>query len=173
MINKILCPLDGSAPARRAMAFAVDMAKKYDSELVILHGVLRKGDFSEFQQFAEVEGLAAHLAPNATRLGEVDARLDVGSMYDDRAAASRAMVEVGQHILDAAKLDAEEKGVRAVSVVLADGDPANEILNCIDTQGIDCVVMGSRGLGGIKGIFLGSVSQKVSNRAPGICVTIK
>lgn len=38
---------------------------------------------------------------------------------------------------------------------------------------IDCVVMGSRGLSELQGLFLGSVSHKVANHAPCTCITVK
>ncbi|MDH3673433.1 MAG: universal stress protein [Gammaproteobacteria bacterium] len=173
MFKKILCPLDGSAPAKQALALAIDMAKKHDIPLVLLHALLRVTDFSEFQHFAKVEGLAERVEPEVKRLQGMEARLEVGSAYDERAVSSRVLVEVGQHILDYAKFEAEHNGVREVSILLVDGDPADQILRCIDEQDIDCVVMGSRGLSGIKGFFLGSVSHKVTNRAPCTCIAVK
>ena len=173
MFNKILCAVDGSVHAKRALAIAIDIAKRYDVPLVLLHALLRRTDSSELQHFANVEGLAERIAPEIKRLQGMDARLEVGSAYDERAVSSRTLVEVGQHILDNAKLDAEQNGVRDVSILLSDGDPADQILRCIDEQKIDCVVIGSRGLSDIKGLFLGSVSHKVTNRAPCTCIAVK
>lgn len=45
--------------------------------------------------------------------------------------------------------------------VFRDGDPAREILKYAETHYIDHIVIGSRGLGNIKGTLLGSVSSKV------------
>ncbi len=173
MFKKILCPLDGSDSAIKAFAIAKDMAKKYQAPLVILHGLLRKGDFSVLQHFAKIEGLAEQLEPEVKRLRAMDGRLEIGLNYADRAASSRVLVEVGQRILDHAKMDAEADGVRDVSIELVDGDPADEILRCIDEQEIDCVVMGSRGLSDIKGLLLGSVSHKVTSRASCTCIAVK
>jgi nucleotide-binding universal stress UspA family protein len=83
------------------------------------------------------------------------------------------LVEVGQHILDGAKGHAEQKGLKNVDARLESGDPADTILRCIDEENIDCVVMGSRGLNNLKGLFLGSVSHKVANRAPCTCIAVK
>lgn len=50
-------------------------------------------------------------------------------------------------------------------VKLLRGDPASTIIRYSEDKGFDLIVMGSRGLSGIKGLFLGSVSYKVSKRA--------
>jgi nucleotide-binding universal stress UspA family protein len=44
--------------------------------------------------------------------------------------------------------------------------PANAILDAVKAHDADLVVVGSRGRGGLKGMLLGSVSQKVVHHAP-------
>jgi nucleotide-binding universal stress UspA family protein len=46
MINRILVAYDGSDPASKAFAFAVDLAKKYQASLTVL-AVSRPPDFAE------------------------------------------------------------------------------------------------------------------------------
>ena len=77
------------------------------------------------------------------------------------------------YIIDDAKSLAERNGVDNVDTLVEVGDPADRILKCIDSEKIDCVIMGSRGLNDLKGLFLGSVSHKVANRAPCTCITVK
>jgi len=48
---------------------------------------------------------------------------------------------------------------------VAIGDPATEIIEIAAKEQADLIVIGSRGLGTIKGVFLGSVSQKVISHA--------
>ena len=52
------------------------------------------------------------------------------------------------------------------------GSPAVVILDFAETNDIDLVVMGSRGLGVVKGVLLGSVSQYVveQSKGPGLVV---
>ena len=173
MFKKILCPVDGSEHARRALDLAISMAKAFDAELIVSHALLRHADAKALQLFASVEGLAPHVEPVLQRLGTIEARLDVGPSYDDRVVPSRVLVEIGQHVIDDAALDAKEAGVRKVDAVLMDEEPADGILRCIKERGVDCVVMGSRGLSDLKGLFLGSVSHKVMNRAPCTCIAVK
>lgn len=173
MYEKILCPIDGSEHAGRALRVAITMAKTFGGELIICHALLRHADAGALKHFASIEGLAPHVEPEMQRLGTIDARLDVGPSYKDRLVPSRVLVEIGQHVLDDAELDAKEAGVQKVETVLMDEDAADGILRCIKERGADCVVMGSRGLSDLKGLFLGSVSHKVMNQAPCTCIAVK
>ena len=53
----------------------------------------------------------------------------------------------------------------AVDVVTREGRPAEEIIDHANTDEIDQVVMGSRGLSGVKRLLLGSVAETVVRRA--------
>ncbi len=172
MFKKILCPVDGSSHAEKALDLAIDMAKKYDARLVLLHNTLLNADAADLERFARVEGLAETVKTEMTRLGAVRGRLEYG--YEEPpAGTSRMYVEIGQRVLDDAKTVATEAGVKDVEQIMTDGDPAGRILHCIEAKGIDCVVMGSRGLSDLKALYLGSVSHKVLNRAPCTCITVK
>ncbi len=171
MINNILCALDGSEHAKQALSHAIDMASKSGATLVYIHALLRSADSAEFRHFAEIEGLDKRVQPELKRLQAIEGRLEF--RYDDEPVASRVLVEVGEHILDNARRDAELAGIQGVKTVLVDGDPASGILRCINEQGIDLVIMGSRGLSDLKAIVLGSVSHKVMNRAPCTCIAVK
>lgn len=72
---------------------------------------------------------------------------------------------VAREVLDAA-IDAEDTNGLAASMrrILACGGPASSILNA--AQGATLVVVGSRGLGGFKGLLLGSVSNQVAHHTP-------
>jgi nucleotide-binding universal stress UspA family protein len=52
-----------------------------------------------------------------------------------------------------------------VEFVTREGHPADEIIACVDDEDIDQVVMGSRGLSGVKRLLLGSVAETVVRRA--------
>jgi nucleotide-binding universal stress UspA family protein len=127
------------------------------------------------QRFAEIEGLAQHVNTEIKRQQSMDDRIDLaaGGAFQDSGISPRLLVEVGQKILDGAKARAERKGLENVDARLEGGDPADRILLCIDEENIDCVIMGSRGLNRLKGLFLGSVSHKVANRAPCTCIAVK
>ena len=175
MFNKILCSTDGSDHSNKALDLAIDLAKKYDARLVILHVPHRSENIYSLQRFAEIEGLAQHVNTEIQRLQSRDGKIDLAtvSAFQDSGISPRLLVEVGQHILDGAKGHAERKGLENVDARLESGDPADEILRCINEENIDCVIMGSRGLNDLKGLFLGSVSHKVANRASCTCIAVK
>lgn len=49
---------------------------------------------------------------------------------------------------------------------ILEGDPASAILEVANVRKSDVIVMGSRGLGRLAGLLLGSTSQKVVSHAP-------
>jgi nucleotide-binding universal stress UspA family protein len=56
-----------------------------------------------------------------------------------------------------------------VSTVLREGDPATEIVAVATEGNFDVVVVGHRGLGKVKGMLLGSISEKVTRS---LCSTV-
>lgn len=175
MFSKLLCPTDGSEHSAKALDLAIDLAKKYGASLMIMHVPHRSGNIDALQRFAEVEGLSQHVNTEIKRLQSMDPRLDLatGSAFQDSGISPRLLVEVGQHILDGARGVAQQNGLENIDTRLQSGDPADSILRCIEEENIDCVVMGSRGLSDLKGVFLGSVSHKIANQAPCTCITVK
>jgi len=71
-----------------------------------------------------------------------------------------ALVEEGQSIVDRAESTAEARGVR-VETAVEQGDPVDAIIEHAEGRGVDLVVMGTHGRGGIKRYLLGSVTERV------------
>jgi nucleotide-binding universal stress UspA family protein len=80
---------------------------------------------------------------------------------------------VGKQILGKAESEAKERGVKNVEKTVMKGDPAEVIINYAKEGDSDMIVIGSRGLGGVKGLMLGSVSSKVCHATDRTCVTVK
>lgn len=53
------------------------------------------------------------------------------------------------------------------------GDPAESIIKVAETRGCDLIVMGSRGLGKLSSLLLGSKAQKVVSLAPCPVLVVK
>lgn len=67
-------------------------------------------------------------------------------------------------VLDDYKAIAEKRGAKTEAVVM-EGDPAEEIVRYANDGNFGMIVMGSRGLGKLKEIVLGSTSRKVLHNA--------
>ncbi|MDI3318109.1 MAG: universal stress protein [Bacillota bacterium] len=136
---KILVAFDGSEPAKRAMRFATDLARRLgDSELEVLF-------------VAEDLQVPSYFS---------DQYLDPATWE----RLEREMVEHGREMVEEASRIAEEAGVE-VSTRVRQGNPAAEIVAEAERCRADLIVMGSRGLNALGEIFLGSVSIRVMRQA--------
>ncbi|MCL6560065.1 MAG: universal stress protein, partial [Firmicutes bacterium] len=70
----------------------------------------------------------------------------------------------GREILNQVKDDLAAYNLNIVTDI-AVGQPADEIIKKVKDSQCDLVVMGSRGLGEIKGYLMGSVSNRVTRHA--------
>jgi len=80
-------------------------------------------------------------------------------------AAISARMKEADKILQKA-LEAVGKIPGEVLTEILEGSPAEAILDVANTRKVDLIVMGSRGLGRLKGLLIGSQSQKVVQHAP-------
>jgi nucleotide-binding universal stress UspA family protein len=71
---------------------------------------------------------------------------------------------VGQEIIDQARQKLGETTLD-IHEELLEGPPAEAILAVAETRQADLIIMGTRGLGALQGLLLGSVSQKVMQYA--------
>jgi nucleotide-binding universal stress UspA family protein len=175
MFKRILCPIDGSDHSHKALDLAIDMAGKYDARLVIMHVPHHVDHSDALRQFAEIEGLSQRTRSELKQARSPVSRIGMTekSSFDEPGIPEQLQIEIGQRIVDAAKGQALQGGLDKVDIRLKTGDPGDKILECIDEEKIDCVVMGSRGLNDLKGLFLGSVSHKVTSRAACTCIAVK
>jgi nucleotide-binding universal stress UspA family protein len=136
MYKKILVGLDGSSHGIEATKTAVALAKSFDSELHLLT-VTRPFKVSpKLRQFLEAENL----------LGEPKYVMD----------------DMTNSIVSDARDIASNAGLQNVKAVVREGKPTRTLLDYAKDNGIDLVVVGSRGVGEVDAALLGSVSQKIS-----------
>ena len=88
-------------------------------------------------------------------------------------AGLKIRTAVGQQYLDEVHGRAMEKGVRHCEPVIAEGDPAESILRTAREHGADLIVLGTRGLGKIRELLVGSVSHKVTHLADQPCLLVR
>ena len=68
--------------------------------------------------------------------------------------------------------DARQAGV-SVKTHIYIGHPARAIIDCAEDEGTDLIVIATHGLTGLKRFFLGSVAEKIVQRAPCPVFTVK
>jgi len=132
----IVVGTDGSARAGIAVRQALELAKSGGATLHLVHVVRTTGM--------------------------------LGSEYGDATAIAAAHAEMhgeGQRICRQVAADAKREGVPA-EIHNVDGDPADVLLKVAEAVDADLVVIGNRGMSGIKRFVLGSVPNKVSHHCP-------
>lgn len=142
-IKNILVPTDFSASANAALAYAKDLADKFDAHVHLLHVVPVPNFYSA--------GIELSTAP----LKEV--------MLEAQAAARETLSLRGQEI------DLPENRLTVHSTI---GLPVSEIFRFIEDHAIDLVVMGTHGRGMVEHLLLGSVAERVVRRSPVPVLTV-
>jgi nucleotide-binding universal stress UspA family protein len=79
-------------------------------------------------------------------------------MLDRLAAGVEELIEPYRRLLGELGLSFEER--------VLEGDPAKQVCEVARVEGCDLIVLGTRGLSDLEGLFLGSVAHKVLMAAP-------
>jgi nucleotide-binding universal stress UspA family protein len=147
MFQRILCCVDGSLHALRAAETACALAARFGGKLTILTVAKELAPSESVKRFMALEHLS----------GEPQYVLD----------------EYTEEIVGKAMDVAEAEGLRGVRSEVRTGNPARTIVEYAERQKVDCIVLGSRGIGDSGGVLLGSVSYKVNSLAKCTVVTVK
>jgi nucleotide-binding universal stress UspA family protein len=143
--TKVLVATDGSREAQLAAQTAADLSQKTNSELHVVH----------------VFGIAPvgpPVYPQATTLQSVE--FEAESDQRQRITEQRA-----RELLDAEVEKLRSEGATLAGEHLIEGWVASGIVGLAEELGAGLIVMGSRGLGGIRRALMGSVSDSVVRHA--------
>jgi len=174
MFKTILAPVDGSDHATKAVGVATDLARTYGAELILLHVTLQGEAPAQLRRLAEIEHLVDSPPVEQLPVANLPAGLGSALRSVHENQQSRAIYQaLGQQILDIAERAARAGDVAEIEIRLVSGDPTDQIIKAAEGSSADLIVMGSRGLGDLKGLLLGSVSHKVASLAPCTCITVK
>jgi nucleotide-binding universal stress UspA family protein len=143
--TKILLATDGSREAELAARTAADLAQETQSELHVAHAF-------------GIDPVGPPVYPEVTDLQRVEyeAEIEEGQRISERRAREVLEMEV-EKVRSAGATVAEEH--------LIEGRVAPEIVGLAEVIGAGLIVMGSRGLGGIRRALIGSVSDSVVQHA--------
>ncbi|MBI4765633.1 MAG: universal stress protein [Deltaproteobacteria bacterium] len=148
-IRKILYATDLSKNSSYAFLYAVDMAKRHNSKIVILHSVrpVHYLDSEEIMSYQALELLdKAKKVEQETDFEEIRKNLQKFCEITEK--------QIGPPCLE------------LVSKILVPlGHPVEEILNAADKEDCDAIVLGTHGKGFLKHTFLGSVAEAVLARS--------
>ena len=140
----ILVPTDFSSDADAALETAIGLAEKFDSRIVVVHA------------YHIDLAIASPVVGSGT--------LPQGYWDELREQATAHAANVSQR--------ASDRGIEASSIAVA-GTPSAAIVEQASQVGADLIVMGTRGLSGLKHVMLGSVAERVVRTASCPVMTVK
>ena len=148
MARTIVVGTDGSRPADAAVRRATDLAGLEGARLHLVTAYHHPQIVHESTEWTN----------------EPKGMLDTGRSGGDPRPETVDLREVAESVLDRAARVALSTGVD-VETHAREGHPAEVIIEIANQKQADLIVVGSRGLTGIKRYLMGSVSTKVSEHA--------
>jgi nucleotide-binding universal stress UspA family protein len=143
-LTKVLVPTDFSEPSAKALVYGQALARRFGASLHVLHAI------------------EAPLAQGWDAYG-----------FADVLPQRRAQVLAeAQRRLEEAVPQAERDRV-PTELVTRLGDPRGEIARFAQERGIDLIVMGTHGRGGMTHLLMGSVAERVVRTAPCPVLTVR
>lgn len=136
---RILIPFDGSVPSKKALDQALNLAQITDSEIVVLSVV------------PEI---------NIPFPSDDVLRKDPAKSKNFQEEIERNYAET---LSEAAEDITNKYPEQRIETKLERGSPSKRIVDFAEKGEFDLIVMGSKGLGGIRGLILGSTSRRVVN----------
>lgn len=146
MFKSLLVAVDGSEHAKKALRVACELVKNGDAKLHILH----------------IPERLAHETTLVWGIGAVPLE-----------ASPEDIEKAGKQVIEKAKANAQELGATQIETHLGQGEPARTILSEAEKLGVDAIVLGSRGLGDLAGLIMGSTSHKVTHGAKCTVITVR
>ena len=139
LFSKILVPIDGSEPSFHAARVAINIANKFNSEIIVLYVVVSPSK----SEYANLTGL---VTPK-----------QIDRIIDNAKNESKNWFE---KIED--KVKEENPNIKiSMKVILTGVAVYGEIIQYAQQESIDLIVIGTRGRSGIKKLLLGSTASGV------------
>jgi nucleotide-binding universal stress UspA family protein len=136
MFQRILVPVDFSQYGDEILKIALEMARKFDASIDLIHVIPNMDYFTPYESFMAAENI---VAIQKGVEGEVEKDLDEVALKLPGITVKKAI----------------RTGVAFV-----------EILDYVKSEGIDLIIMGTKGRGGLEHIIIGSVAEKVLRKSP-------
>ena len=173
MFKNIVVSIDGSQPSSHALAVGVDVAKQYGARLTIVHAVMDDASLAELMEVAKSHGFIDLIIADldeATSVTRIPVPISAAPLV---AIPEELLEKIGKLLLEETASQARALGLEKAETALLGEDAAREVLHFAETNDVDLIVCGTRGLGEIKSFFLGSVSHKLLEEAKCPCLVVK
>jgi len=138
-MKRILVPTDFSTSAKNAVAYAIQLAKKTNSELLFFHSV-----YSLIKDEKMIRSYAKEYAKIKLK-AEYKIRKDIENIYK--------------------KLHIKMNPDKVSFLVRFDTSPITDILNLVSEKKIDLIIIGTNGATGLKKVLFGSNTSQVISKA--------
>ena len=156
IVKKILLPIDGSATSMKAARVAVSLSKKFRSDLIGFTVI----DLMSlpYEYFITQPGTSSH-----------DKILE-----EKRVETKKWLGKVEKMLLEASD-ERQFADIKFRSEIIEDpySKVESAIINYAESEGVDLIVMGTRGRSGFKRILLGSVASGVLSYAHCPVLTVR
>jgi len=142
-IKKVLVPIDFSDYSKSALKYAVNFAKSFNAEIILVYvvePVIYPPDFS---------------------MGQI-ALPSITTEWDDRAR---------DELQKLAKSEINE--IANVKTIIKTGKPFVEIIETAKEENIDLIIIATHGHSGVEHILFGSTAEKVVRKAPCPVLTLR
>jgi nucleotide-binding universal stress UspA family protein len=137
--SKILVPIDGSEPSFHAARVAVNIANKFNSELIIIYVVVSPSK----SEYANLTGL---VTPKQIDMIIENAKKESRNWFkkiEDRVKEENSNIKISMKVL-----------LTGIAIY-------GEVIQFAQQENIDLIVIGTRGRSGIKKLLLGSTASGV------------
>jgi nucleotide-binding universal stress UspA family protein len=155
LFEKILVALDGSEHSVQALRTAIQIAGKFNGKLTLVH--------------VYAMTFAPFVVPEPTTLTPSGVPVVTPAEVSKMIEAAR---EAGQRILDNGEKEVRSENVQVEST-LKEGSTVQEITRLAKEGNFDLIVIGAKGVGRLRELLLGSVSEGVMKHAPCPVLVVK
>jgi nucleotide-binding universal stress UspA family protein len=141
--KKILCPVDFSPSAEKALRYAETLAEHFQSEILLVHA---------YEDPAYIMPMTGYLGPEPGLINQLRAHLDE-QMDNWKAAVQKAGFPVRSDILE--------------------GSAHQVIIDAAEEHHVDLIVMSTHGRTGLSHALMGSVAERVIRLAQCPVLTVR
>lgn len=175
MFKNILLATDGSKHAKKAVRVAADLAGTYKATLTIVSVAPISMSVDEIERLPQARRFPKAVKDEIKRLGAIlaDDASAGESLFPRVPAPHAALMALANALIDQAAAAAKRAKAGKIERAPLTGAPAEGILEQAKRSRADLIVMGTRGLSDLGGLFMGSVSHRVIHLSACPCLTVK